>query len=156
MTATRTPRVARSGLLPCSLFLLSMLAPAAVAGPYIWDQDTDDIDDRIESVQLLGYRFSFENGDTLARQRIEVTRALGDLAYGVYVLYDHDPTSADLDSLSLIGMPTLFRYEGAPAVRSAATFLQIQFAVKLQHVERIEAIPILSPELPEDALAIGA
>src|SRR5438093_13582392 len=96
MTATSTPRVARSGLLPCSLFLLSMLAPAALAGPYIWDQDDNAIDDRIESVQLLGYRFSFENGDTLARQRIEVTRVAGGLAYGVFFVYHPATYAADL------------------------------------------------------------
>ena len=156
MTATSTPRVARSGLLPYSLFLLSMLAPAALAGPYIWDQDDNAIDDRIESVQLLGYRFSFENGDTLARQRIEVTRVAGGLAYGVYVVYNHDPTAADLDSLALIGMPVLFRYEGAAAVRSVATFPQVLLAGAYRDVERIEAIPILYPQTREAAAAIGA
>ena len=142
--------------MPVALWLFMLLAPAAHAGPYIWDDDDDAIDDRIESVQLLGFRFSFENADSLLRQRFEVTRVLGTLVYGVYVLYDHDPTQQDLDSLALLGMPVLYRFDGAPAVRSVATFVQAQLASNLTHVERIEAIPILYPETHEGAAAIGA
>src|SRR5205823_6020395 len=156
MKTEKYPRVARSGLVPVALAMVMLLAPAAHAGPYIWDDDNDAIDDRIESVQLLGFRFSFENADSLLRQRFEVTRVLGSLVYGVYVLYDHDPTQQDLDSLELLGMPVLYRFEGAPAVRSVATFPQAQLARNLAHVERIEAIPILYPETREGTAAIGA
>src|SRR5262245_31232179 len=156
MNATNNPRSTRGKLLPCSLALLLLLAPAALAGPYIWDQDDDSIDDRIETVQLLGYRFSFENADTLARQRIAVERIAGGLVYGLYVVYDRDPTAADLDSLALLAMPVLFRYEGTPAVRSASTFLQAAAAAALQHVVRVEAVPILYPETREGVAAIGA
>jgi subtilisin family serine protease len=141
---------------PALLALSALAASAAHAGPYIWDQDDNALDDRIESVQLLGYRFSFENGDTLLRQRFEVTRVLGSLAYGVYVVYDHDPTQQDIDSLGLIGMPVLYRFEGTQALRSVATFVQASVARSLAHVERIEAIPILYPETHEGVAAIGA
>src|SRR5205814_1977878 len=79
MKTEKYPRVARSGLVPVALAMVMLLAPAAHAGPYIWDDDNDAIDDRIESVQLLGFRFSFENADSLLRQRFEVTRVLGSL-----------------------------------------------------------------------------
>ena len=77
--------VLRTGLILAAAGLL--MAHAAAAGPYIWDQDENRIDDRIESVQLLGYPFSFEGADTTARQRFVVTRTAGDLAYGMYVVY---------------------------------------------------------------------
>ena len=98
MNADRTPRVARAGLWPVALALVALLASASHSEPLIWDQDEDAIDDRIETVNLLGFKFSFENADTLLRQRVEVTRGLlGSLDYGVYVVYDRVPTDADLD-----------------------------------------------------------
>ena len=156
MKSTNSSRSWRRGLMPALLALSALAASAAHAGPYIWDQDDNALDDRIESVQLLGYRFSFENGDTLLRQRFEVTRVLGSLAYGVYVVYDHDPTQQDIDSLGLIGMPMLYRFEGTQALRSVATFVQANVARSLAHVERIEAVPILYPESHEGVAAIGA
>jgi len=156
MKSTNSSRSWRQGLMPALLALSALAASAAHAGPYIWDQDDNALDDRIESVQLLGYRFSFENGDSLLRQRFEVTRVLGSLAYGVYVVYDHDPTPQDIDSLGLIGMPVLYRFEGTQALRSVATFVQANVARSLAHVERIEAIPILYPETHEGVAAIGA
>ena len=72
-----------------------LVAFEATATPYIWDQDEDRIDDRMESVQLLGYAFSFEDADTTARQRFFVTRVAGDLAYGMYVVYAAPPTTTD-------------------------------------------------------------
>src|SRR5262245_24948314 len=65
------------------VLVLALCASRASAGPYIWDTDENKIDDRIESVNLRGYAFSFENADTLARQRIAVTRAPLGLLYSV-------------------------------------------------------------------------
>ena len=127
----------------------------AQAAPYIWDEDDDHIDDRVESVNLLGYQFSFEQGDTTARQRVAVTRAGSSLVYSVYVVYDHTPTDSDFTTLALVGMPVLHRYQSVTAVRSAASFAQIQAAAMLPGVERIEAIPVLQPMLHEAAGAIG-
>src|SRR5260221_9196636 len=47
---------------------------ARAAQPFIWDQDTNGIDDRVESVHLNGFAASFELGDTTLRQRIQVLR----------------------------------------------------------------------------------
>src|SRR3989442_13059464 len=44
-------------------------ARAVLASPFIWDQDGDKVDDRIETVHLLGYALAFERGDTLLRKR---------------------------------------------------------------------------------------
>jgi len=148
--AVRATRRAPWLLLAC----LALPAPAHAA-PFIWDDDENGIDDRIETVHLLGYEFSFENADPLLRQRIEVLDAPPGLLYGVYVVYDHPPVQADLDTLTLLGMPVLYRFEAIPAVRSAATFLQIQLASQLAGVERIEAVPLLYPQLREAAASSG-
>src|SRR5437867_9754038 len=81
------------------LLLLGSVRPS-VAAPFIWDEDQDRIDDRIESVHVLGYQVAFEHGDSLLRKRIAVARVPGgDLVYSVYVLYDRPLTSSDLNSL---------------------------------------------------------
>ena len=138
-----------------SLGLITLAAPAR-SGPYIWDQDGDRVDDRIETVHVLGYAFAFEEGDTLARQRIDVTRVPGGLDFGVYVIYDHPITEADLTSLTLLGMPVLHRIEAVPAVRSVASFPQAQAAAALPGVERVEASPVLHLLLRDNAAAIAA
>jgi hypothetical protein len=151
VAARRRPaRWLRATVLACLLIGLPLVARAA---PFLWDEDGDRIDDRIETIHLLGYTFAFENGDTLARMRVQVTR---DLLYSVYVVYDHPPTNDDRAALTLLGMPTLFQYEAMPAIRSVATFIQVQAAASLSGVERVEAVPVLYPMLHDAAGAIGA
>jgi len=139
-----------------ALCLFSVLVSArAEAGPFIWDQDTDGIDDRIETVHVLGYSYSFVGADTLAAQRIQVMRQGADLAFGVYVVFDHTPTNTDLLTLGGLGMPVLYRYESVPAVRSVGTFAQVQTASQLAGVERVEATPVTYPQVRDGAAAIG-
>ena len=138
-----------------TLVLWAGLAMPAAAGPYIWDQDEDGIDDRMESVHALGYGASFESADTLSRQRFEVSRVPGDLVYGMYVVYDTPPTSADLLALTALGLPVHSRLTSVPAVRSTGTFAQALLARDLPRVERIEVIPLLYPGLVDGAAAIG-
>src|SRR5438105_1805641 len=84
------------GALGCAWWALMLVwAPIAHAGPFIWDEDDDRIDDRIESVNLLGYRFAFENADSLARERIQVVENEGQVLYSIYVVFDHTPQPAD-------------------------------------------------------------
>ena len=129
--------------------------PAANAAPFIWDQDQDKLDDRAESVHLSGYSFSFENQDTTGLQRIEVLHDGLGLLYGVYVVFDHAPTPLDLITLNVLGMPVHFVYEGATAVRSLASFEQLQSAAALPGVERIEAVPVFYPQVREGAAGIA-
>src|SRR5262245_36579268 len=111
-----------------SLVAAALLIPSvgSASSPYIWDQDTDRIDDRIESVNLLGFQYSFENAVSLLRQRFELVRIAGALVYSVYVVYKQPPTTTDLTTLTLRGMPVLARYDAVPAVRSVATFAQVE------------------------------
>ncbi len=132
-----------------------LMAHAAAAGPYIWDQDENRIDDRIESVHLLGYPFSFEGADTTARQRFVVSRTAGGLAYGMYVVYAAPPTTADVAALTALGLPVLHRLEVVPALRTVGTFAQALLARDLPGVERIEVVPLVYAGLIDGAAAIG-
>jgi subtilisin family serine protease len=127
----------------------------AGAAPFIWDQDGDRVDDRVETVNLLGYTLAFEEGDSLLRKRIDVTRIPGGLAYGVYVSFQQTPTDSDMLALTALGMPVLHRYEEIPTLRSVATFAQVEAAAAIPGVERVEAVPILYPVLREAAAGIG-
>src|SRR5258705_13063194 len=100
---------ARGFVVAAFVLACGLAAPARATQPFIWDQDTNGIDDRIESVHALGWSASFELSDTTLRQRIAVVRALPELLYEVYVRWDHTPTSSDVTSLTLVCMPVLAR-----------------------------------------------
>lgn len=134
----------------------AVLAAPVSAGPYIWDQDEDGIDDRMEKVQLFGYSWSFAGNDTLQRQRFEVTKGGAELVYGLYVVYQAMPTATDLAALTAIGLPVHHRLASVPALRSTGTFAQATLARSLPGVERIEVIPLLYPGLVDGAAAIAA
>lgn len=138
-----------------SLAVLLLSARGAGAAPFIWDQDQDGLDDRIESVHVLGYTFAFEEGDTLKRKRIEVANLPGGLLYGVIVEFQQTPTSTDVLALALLGMPVLHRFEELPALRSVGSFAQVEAAAALPGVERVEAVPVLYPELHSGTASIG-
>lgn len=150
VSATRQARrracVAALGLLlPIAVALFS--PSGAGAAPFIWDQDEDRIDDRVESVHVFGYALAFDQGDTTLRKRIDVTNAPGGLVYGVYVQFLQPPTDSDLLALAVLGMPVLHRFEAIPSVRSVGSFVQVEAAAALSGVERVEAVPILYPML---------
>jgi len=139
--------------LACALALT--VKPAFAAQPFIWDQDTNGIDDRIELVDSLGYAASFELGDISLRQRILVLQDVPNLLYSVYVRWDHAPTAGDKLALTLLGMPVLSEIEALPATRSLATFAQVTSASQLPGIERVEAVPLLYPETRDGTAAIG-
>lgn len=151
----RLPGFAVAGVL-AALFLAGAGAGSiAHAGPYVWDQDEDGLDDRMETVQLLGYRFAFEYGDTLQRERIDAENTASGVLFSVYVVYDHPPTASDLAALTLLGVPVHDVLTAVPAVRSTMTFAQASLANSLPDVERIEAIPMLYPVLHDANAALG-
>lgn len=154
--AARGPRRARGLVVAgCTLACALLAVSARAAQPFIWDQDTNGIDDRVESVHLLGWSAAFELSDSTRRQRIEVERSGPELLFGVYVRWDHEPTTADYGALALLGMPVLARIEAIPASRSLATFAQVAAAAALPGVQRVEAVPLLYPETRDGAAAIG-
>lgn len=150
-------RFGTAGLIPVlvALALSGALPSRALSAPSVWDQDQDGIDDRVETVHVAGYEFSFELGDTTLHQRIAVSRGPVGLLYNVYVLYLSPPSDADLVSLTSLGMIVHYRFENWPAVQTTATFAQIQAAILLPNVERIEAVPIQYPLIHDAKASIG-
>jgi hypothetical protein len=106
----------RAAALGCLLLGIPLAAQAA---PFLWDEDGDRVDDRIETVHLLGYSFAFEQQDTLARMRIGVTRVAADLAYSLYVVYDHadEQRSDSAPRCSACGALSLRSAAGVPQRR---------------------------------------
>lgn len=137
----------RAAVVACAALLHAV--PVHAAQPFIWDDDNDGLDDRMETVDVLGFRFSFEDADTLKRQRFVVAQG-SELVYGVYVMFDDRVTESDLVALTSLGMPVKWRYEAVPAVRSYATFAQAQAARLIPGVVRVEVIPILYGVTRED------
>lgn len=151
-------RTSRSRHLVFSLIAFATIAfttAARASGPVIWDEDGDGIDDRIGTVQALGFRYSFENADTLLRQRFEVTKIGTDLIYGAYVRYDHVPTASDITALSLLGASVQHRILAVPALRTRATAAQVALIRQLPGVTRIEVVPIQYGSTHDGAAAMG-
>ena len=142
-------------LAAASAFSFAPPAARAGSGPLIWDQDADRIDDRIQRVDSLGYAESFEQGDTLLRQRFTVARVANGLVFGVYVRYERTPTPSDITQLTLLGMPVLARIEAVPALRSVATFAQVTAAAGLPGVTMIEVTPFVYLGVRDGAAATG-
>jgi hypothetical protein len=147
-----TPRLLASSLLAAGLLLL---CARAQAGVYVWDQDEDGLDDRMETVQLLGYRFAFVNADTLEPARFQVTQTVSGILFSTYVVYDHVPSDSDVATLSALGVPILHRFGEVPALRSTMTFAQASLANQLPGVERIEVVPLVYPVLHDASAALG-
>lgn len=142
----------RSRLPLCTLVALSLAFLAAMPGlanPWMWDQDANGIDDRIELVESAGLAAAFEDGDPLlGRLRFALFESSGNLlSYGVYVGFDHHPTAADLDLLSAAGVSTavLHPYQSIDYVRMQLTFPEIQAVAALPGVTRVESIPLMYP-----------
>ena len=130
------------------LALLCLLAsPVTIA--WMWDTDSNGIDDRIERVDIEGLSQAYEYGSAvLGRLQFAVrTDANGALRYGVYVGYDSRPTAADLQAIRDSGVDlTVFHpYRYIDYVRMELTFAEIQTVAALPGVSRIESIPMYYP-----------
>jgi hypothetical protein len=150
---SRTTQLAAALLI--AIASLAPALPARASGPVIWDDDGDGIDDRIGTVQALGFRYSFEGADSLLRQRFEVAKLGTDLIFGVYVRYDHVPTANDITAITLLGVSIQHRILAVPALRTRATAAQVALIRQLPGVTRIEVVPIQYGQTHDGAAAIG-
>ncbi len=137
-------RTAAAGI---GMLLGAALCGNAQATGWLWDQDGDKIDDRIEQVGLQGISAAFETGDSLlARQRIAIRDlSATPLRFGVYVGYEQRPTEADLQALRDSGVSTaiMHPYLYIDYVRMELTLGEIQTVATLPNVSRVEAIPMV-------------
>ncbi|MEO5617750.1 MAG: S8 family serine peptidase, partial [Candidatus Eisenbacteria bacterium] len=118
----------------------SALSLSATAFAYV-DQNANKIDDRIESVNLNGWNFAFEDGNPAKRMAIGVENP-GAIVYAVYVGYDHKPTTLDQTLLSGTGVSMVWPFQYINYIESRATFAQVTAMAALPGVTQVEAIPV--------------
>ena len=131
------------------LCLGAMVVPIMVnAAPWIWDNDGDGIDDRLEEVAENGYAWAFTNQDPiLGKLRIQAARVANVTTFGAYVVYDHHPNNSDVLLLQLQGAQVTHTYQYFNVLRIVATYSQITLIRNLPGVVRIETIQALYPSL---------
>jgi subtilisin family serine protease len=123
------------------------LSSGTPVSAWIHDSDGDRIDDRIEQVAAAGPQAAYVDNDPAKRRIIALFNeqaARAEIEFGIYVGYDHHPTQADADELSLRGQPVK-RYEYIDYIRTQATFAEILSIAALPGVVRVEAIPMMYP-----------
>ena len=104
MSAAARSRIARRSF--TTGFVLLALASAAPARAWLYDQNQNRIDDRIEAVNSQGVTAAFEDRDPAKHQLIGVTAGTP-IVYRVYVGYDHHPTGAEALALTATGARVL-------------------------------------------------
>ncbi len=121
------------------------LPGTARAAAWMWDQNQNRIDDRIEQVESQGLTAAHLGNVLSGRLRFAVFSSLAPFEYGVYIGYGHAPTDADAAALQAIGVPVEVRYRSIPYIRSRISYIQALQIAALPGVWRIETIPILYP-----------
>jgi len=132
------------------VFTAAALALVAAAVPafgatWIWDQNQNRIDDRIEAVNLNGLAAAHVGNDLNGRLILFVYPEATPLEYGVYVGYDHPPTDADVAALTATGARLLWRPRYIDYLRARASFAQVQALAALAHVRRVEGWQAMYP-----------
>jgi subtilisin family serine protease len=125
----------------CALLLPFASAPAHAA--WLWDQDQNKIDDRMQSVESQGPLAARVGNLASGKLRFALVSAQAPFRYGVYVGYDHHPTDADAQALAATGAPVLVRYENIDYIRSEVTMTQALAIAARPGVTRIETIPMM-------------
>src|SRR5688572_8756109 len=120
------------------------VAPAS-ASSWMWDQDEDGVDDRMERVEVVGIVASYVDDDPTGRQRFQVIGAVAPYTYGVFIRYLRMPTDDDVAALNEIGVVTIKRYLYIPYVRGQATYAQAQLIAQMPGVVQVETVPYFYP-----------
>ncbi|HTK30739.1 MAG TPA: S8 family serine peptidase [Candidatus Saccharimonadaceae bacterium] len=116
---------------------------SANAANWLWDQNANRIDDRIEAVETQGLTAAHRNGDLAQPPLLFVFGSAPSLEYGVYVAYDHHPTDGDVAALSAGGARLLWRPRYIDYLRARATFAEIQALAATPGVRRVEAWQVM-------------
>ena len=128
----------------CALTAALSTTPSHAAG-WMWDQNANKIDDRMEAVESGGILNARVGGVPSGRLTFALLNAAAPFVYGVYVGYDHHPTDADAAAIAATGAPVQVRYENIDYIRTKVTYAQAQAIVARSGVTRVETIPILYP-----------
>src|SRR4029077_16476587 len=98
--------------------LFGACAATAADAAWLWDQNQDKIDDRIQSVESQGLAAAHVGNVLSGRLRFAVLNDAAPFVYGVYVGYDHHPTDADAGALQALGVPVQVRYRYIDYIRT--------------------------------------
>ncbi|MFQ3234844.1 MAG: subtilisin family serine protease [Paraglaciecola sp.] len=118
---------------------------ATAVTTWMWDQDANGIDDRIEAVNNFGLKEAYENNDVI-NGRLHFAVFDGEVPqFGVYVGFKNSPTEVELDQLrqSGVNVEGMKAYQSIPYVRMVLNFQDIQTVSKLADVTRVESIPMM-------------
>src|SRR5438132_11113927 len=125
-----------------STLIATALAAGSARAAWMWDQDQNKIDDRIQAVEIQGVNAAHVGGLITGRLMFAVFDQAAPIEYGVYVGYDHHPTDADAAALTSLGVP-VHQYHFIDYIRTRASFAKIQQIATLGGVTRVESIPML-------------
>lgn len=118
---------------------------AVASNSWMWDQDDNRIDDRIEAVNNFGLEQAFQNND-LVNGRLRFAVFTGDITeFGVYVGFKNIPTEAELEQLrqSGVNVEGMKAYQTIPYVRMTLNYQDIQTVAQIPGVTRVESIPMM-------------
>ena len=110
---------------------------------WLWDQNHDEIDDRMQAVESQGLATAHVGNVLSGRLRFAVLNTAAPYQYGVYIGYDHHPTDADAAALQALGVPVKVRYRYIDYIRTQLTLAQAQQVAALPGVTRVETIPMM-------------
>ena len=136
VTRVRT-EIARSALV--TLLALGVASPARA---WLYDQNHNRIDDRIEQVNAVGLSAAYENGDLTKRMLIAVTPG-PPILYRVYVGYDHHPTALDAAAVTAAGATILYPFHAIDYYQVQASYPQILALIQQPSVTRITAVQVM-------------
>src|SRR5207245_4782432 len=124
------------------LAALLTLAAAAPARAWLYDQNQNRIDDRIEAVHTQGLAAAYENGDVTKRMLIGVA-AGPPITYRVYVGYDHHPTLVDVQAVTTLGGSVLYAFHSIDYLEVQASYSQISAVILQPTVTRLTAVQVM-------------
>lgn len=128
--------------LPMTLAALLAWPALAAATPWMFDQDGDGLDDRLETVASQGLLAAYENLDPQGRLRFEVGLVGNVLQYGGYVRFDATPTAGDSAGVALLGAQVISRLSAAPYLHVRATWPTLLLIAQRPGVVRVEAVTL--------------
>ena len=126
-----------------ALLVAALASSVHAATPWIWDRDSNRIDDRIQAVETGGLAAAHVGGDLSKRLILFVDGTTAPFTYGVYVGYDHMPTSADVAALTATGAQLSWRPRYIPYLRARVTLAQAQAILARPGVTRVEAWQVM-------------
>lgn len=126
-----------------ALSVLLMLLPVTSAhAGWLWDSNSNKVDDRLEQVESQGPLAARLGGIASGKLRFALNRAIAPYLFGVYVAFDHHPTDTDAAALTATGAPVQVRYRAIDYIRTEVTASQAFAIAGLPGVTRVETIPM--------------